>query len=325
MAYSEGSDGNGVWHPQVYRRTSTSEVIELSDSDDDEHPRKHQKNASSTGGGVSGSSRSGGSGTAEPITSSATVSAGAISGSDGNASGSSVAAASLSAPTFGRVQRLDLPGGVLDDAVLFRVAAIAQQSNCVGVDGRGLAAGVAQKLPYGCSYRDRRPMPPIGPSSRVASKFAVLEDRATPGTVDVRRPPVGIFGVGSRPLVLNMFAQFEMGPPGKYRRVTPMPDDNAAERVAWFGECLARIAQLKLPSVAFPHEIGCGLAGGNWPTYNQMLVSFAQANPRTEVFICRWTEATPRPTGMNGAGGGSRAGVCFKCGQHGHWANRCPV
>ena len=254
--------------------------------------------------------------------------------SSSNAAGSSLVAAGGSSstsddtPTYGFVKRLDLPGGVLDNSILARVAAVAQQSNCVGVDGRGLAAGIAEKLPYGCSYKDRRPMPPTGPRGRVASKFAVVEDRATPGSVDVRRPPAAIFGGGgsSRPIVLNMFAQYEMGAPGKYRRVTPMPADSAAERVRWFQQCLDRIAalmsELRLPSIAFPHEIGCGLAGGNWATYNQMLVEFARANPRVEVFVCRWTNPTPRPTGVAGGSGG---GACFKCGQHGHWANRCPV
>ena len=60
------------------------------------------------------------------------------------------------------------------------LGAIAQQSNCVGCDGRGLAEGIARSLPYGCSYRGRRRMPP-------ALKFAVPEDRGTPGTIDVRR------------------------------------------------------------------------------------------------------------------------------------------
>ena len=248
--------------------------------------------------------------------SASTISAAASSSSSsgGGAHGSS----SSSGKAFGYVQRLDLPGGVLDEQILSRVAAIAQQSNCVGVDGRGLAAGIAQKLSYGCSYKDRRPM-----GGRSISKFAVVQDRATPGTLDVRRPPAAVFGASARPIVVNMFSQYEMGPPGKYRRVTPMPDDSAAERLAWFGECLGRIAALRLPSIAFPHEIGCGLAGGDWSTYNRLLVSFAEANPGVEVFICRWVDATPRPTGARGGGGG--AGACFKCGQRGHWANRCPV
>ena len=73
------------------------------------------------------------------------------------------------------VRRLALPGGVLDPSILNSVEAIAQQSNCVGCDGRGLAAGVAATLAYGCPYRARRRMPP-------ANKFAVPEDRPTPGT-----------------------------------------------------------------------------------------------------------------------------------------------
>jgi len=40
------------------------------------------------------------------------------------------------------IHRLDLHGGVLDDSILARVEAIAQQSNCVGCDGRGLDSGL---------------------------------------------------------------------------------------------------------------------------------------------------------------------------------------
>ena len=83
------------------------------------------------------------------------------------------------------IHRLDLHGGVLDDSILARVEAIAQQSNCVGCDGRGLAEGVAKKFSYGCSYKDRRRMAP-------QFKFAVPEDRGKPGTIDVRRPPGGV-------------------------------------------------------------------------------------------------------------------------------------
>jgi len=45
--------------------------------------------------------------------------------------------------------------------------------SCVGCDGKGLAAGVRDKLPYGCSYADRRQMP--------GKRFAVLEHRAVLG------------------------------------------------------------------------------------------------------------------------------------------------
>ena len=96
-------------------------------------------------------------------------------------------------PRSGKIERIHAAGGVLDPAILARVDAIVQQSNCVGCDGRGLAAAIAEKLPYGDTYKDRRPVPP-------ARKFAIPEDRAVPGTIAVRR--------GDGPAVVSLFAQF---------------------------------------------------------------------------------------------------------------------
>lgn len=134
------------------------------------------------------------------------------------------------------------------------------ECNCVGCDGRGLADAVAKTLPYGCSYKSRRRMPP-------ANKFAIPSDRAVPGTIEVRNPPKTLPGVDKRPAVLNLFAQWEMGAPGKYNRVQPAPEsDSARQREAWFAQCLQAISVLepKPATIAFPHQIGCGLAGGNW-------------------------------------------------------------
>ena len=55
-------------------------------------------------------------------------------------------------PRSGKIERIHAAGGVLDPAILARVDAIVQQSNCVGCDGRGLAAAIAEKLPYGDTY-----------------------------------------------------------------------------------------------------------------------------------------------------------------------------
>ena len=181
------------------------------------------------------------------------------------------------------VERLTLRGGVLDDAILARVTAIAQQCNCVGCDGRGLADAVARKLPYGSSYADRR--------KAASSRFACPEDRAVPGTIDVRRPPTPAASGGlGRPWVINLFAQWEMGAAGKYNRVPPPAGvvDTAAARQQWFRDGLAAIGRLAPApaSVAFPHQIGCGLAGGNWATYEAMLEDFAAAHPHIRCYIC---------------------------------------
>jgi hypothetical protein len=225
----------------------------------------------------------------------------------------------------GTISRVTLPGGVLDDSLLAQVDAIAQQSNCVGCDGRGLAQGVADKFPWGCAYAQRRRMPP-------ANKFAIQEDRPKPGTIDARRGPSGT------PLVINMFSQYEMGGPGKYRRVEfpPGVSDLAPQREKWFAECLQAVSQLPAASrprsIAFPHQIGCGLAGGNWERYARMIADFATANPEIAVTIAVLGGGKGRGGGGRGGGGrggggrggGGRAGACFKCGQPGHWANACP-
>eukprot|EP00928_Gymnodinium_smaydae_P083363 TRINITY_DN66602_c0_g1_i1.p1 TRINITY_DN66602_c0_g1~~TRINITY_DN66602_c0_g1_i1.p1 ORF type:complete len:281 (+),score=39.05 TRINITY_DN66602_c0_g1_i1:64-906(+) len=186
-----------------------------------------------------------------------------------------------------RVRRLTLPGGILDQAVLQEVEAIAQQSNCVGCDGRGLAEAIRKSLPYGDTYHERRRLPP-------ANKFAVEEDRPRPGTIAVRAPPPSADARG-RPAVISMFAQWEMGPPLKYNRVKPpsgVGADSKANRETWFRECLGAIGKLepKPASIAFPHKIGCGLAGGDWSHYEAMLLAWADEHPDIEITICSMPE-----------------------------------
>ena len=190
-------------------------------------------------------------------------------------------------PRSGQIERIHAAGGVLDPTILARVDAIVQQSNCVGCDGRGLAAAIAEKLPYGDTYKDRRPMPP-------ARKFAIPEDRATPGSIAVRR--------GSGPAVVSLFAQFEMGPAMKYRRVRPEPagGDTRANRLRWFKEGLTKLAAEGFRRVAFPHEIGCALAGGSWSEYEAAIADYGAANPEVEILIVTW-----------GGGGGGRGRSFF--------------
>ena len=193
-------------------------------------------------------------------------------------------------------------------------------------------------------------------------------DVSVAGTIDIRRAPDG-----KGPTVINLFAQWEMGAPGKYNRVKPAtPSDSAPAREAAFKECLGKIAALQggeryisaqlpfavllsrdflcfnvfylfLPSllvpqlsferrpnsVAFPHEIGCGLAGGNWPKYESMIKTFATQCPDIRVSICRWTgggaAAVAGGAARAGAGAGNKSrDVCFHCKEPGHWASQCP-
>jgi O-acetyl-ADP-ribose deacetylase (regulator of RNase III) len=80
-----------------------------------------------------------------------------------------------------------------------------------------------------------------------------------PGTISVHK-------IDDGKAVINMYAQYYPG--------YPSTKDNAAMRKYWFQQCLAEIKLLTPKSVAFPARIGCGLAGGNWDDYLNMLKDF---------------------------------------------------
>ena len=76
-----------------------------------------------------------------------------------------------------------------------------------------------------------------------------------------------------------MMAQYN---PGKARQ-----GDDACLRQNWFWQCLGRMESRKprFNQLAFPKNIGCGLAGGDWPTYKEMILTFARRNRDIRVDI----------------------------------------
>jgi len=186
---------------------------------------------------------------------------------------------------WGMVRLISLPGGVLDRRITERYQAIAQQTNCVGCSPGGLAGGIATLLQYGCPYEQRK--------EGRSKNLAVEADWVCPGTISVRRS-----SNMSRPAVINMFAQWEIGPALKYNRVKcPVGQDSAANREKWFKSCLDRITVLdeKPLSIAFPQGIGCDRGGGHWPSYNAMIKEFARENREVEVVVVHRSEAGGKP------------------------------
>jgi hypothetical protein len=181
----------------------------------------------------------------------------------------------------GAISELTLQGGIIDHDICDHAEVIVQQLNCIGVNGRGLAKAMADTFPYGCSYAGRARSDKWG--------IAAPNSFAVPGSIDVRRPP----RPGRQPLIVNFFSQWEMGAPLKYNRATtpgaPHVQDSAAQREAWFAQCLEQLARLhpRPASVAFPYLIGCGLGGGSWDAYQSMITAFARENPSISVLIIR--------------------------------------
>lgn len=90
---------------------------------------------------------------------------------------------------------------------------------------------------------------------------------------------------GDERFVINMLAQFY---PGKPKFPESARDGFRARRVA-FANCLLKVLRIPdLRSVAFPWEIGCWMAGGDWSKYLPMIERFSD-KARADVLIYRHT------------------------------------
>lgn len=129
---------------------------------------------------------------------------------------------------------------------------IAHQTNVSSSNYSGVAKAIFEAYPWSNNYNTKR------------------FDRL--GSID-------IFGNGNEQrYVININAQRY---PGK---ADINPFDSTEERVEHFQNCLTEISKIpNITSLALPHKIGCGLAGGDWFTYLSIIKSFAINNQISTV------------------------------------------
>ena len=146
---------------------------------------------------------------------------------------------------------------------------IVQQCNCLTVRAHGLSADIAARFPDSDPYAARRPLG--------KRNLAQETDRGEPGTIQV---------LGR---VVCLMAQWRPGNTGSryfHRYPESDPPETAAQREKWFRACLEELAIICAGKrVAFPDHIGCGMAGGDWEYYEQMIETFA--NETMDVFIIK--------------------------------------
>ncbi|GBF93535.1 hypothetical protein Rsub_06255 [Raphidocelis subcapitata] len=152
---------------------------------------------------------------------------------------------------------------------------VVHQANCITQGARGVAAALFARFPWSDVYARRA----RGSGARDA-----------PGSIAVRGDG------GARRWVVAVFGQVG---PGKPRS---KGQDTAARRLEYFEQGLRALARLEgAESFAFPHLVGCGLAGGEWRDYEAALERFAgDVAPRPVVIY--------RLGGGGGGGGGGNAG-----------------
>lgn len=131
---------------------------------------------------------------------------------------------------------------------------ICHQCNAVTNRAAHLAKAMFEKFPWADIYTERSyPFVP-GPTE-------------LPGNIVIR-------GNGNdQRFVIAIIGQYY---PGSPRYPDSTRDGFVARRNA-FQQCLEKISQLPyLTSIAFPWQIGCGAAGGDWQLYYQIIRNFEE-------------------------------------------------
>lgn len=172
---------------------------------------------------------------------------------------------------------------------------ILQQNNCLAVRTSGLAKTITNAYPYADPYKGRK--------AKENRHIAVDEDQAVPGTIQVFHAPHDDY---DGPTFVSLFSQYGTGRPysvdvdddassdddEEKRRKHP---DSIEDRCKWFSSCLEKVAGLSPQSVAIPYKIGCGMAGGDWKRYENIINMWACAHPDMRVVLYQLPRVSDTP------------------------------
>jgi len=147
---------------------------------------------------------------------------------------------------------------------------LVHQCNCLTVKSHGFSELVAQHFGQDADIYATRTLAPR------AKNLAMIEGRGFPGTVTVLEP------AGTRVKIVALFGQWAPGSlispwPSQYPKFRRNTEETAQKREHWFKMALFDL-EYHIPDgarLAFPWQIGCGLAGGDWVTYREMIDAFA--------------------------------------------------
>ena len=170
------------------------------------------------------------------------------------------------------VIRLRLKKGILDPELLRHTQNLAHQ---VKADPRKKPGGLAKELEKIYPFASLHTEGGEGPQDDLLGTVRIDTEPSDPkGQEDHKAASVTIF---------SLYGQRYGGPPGKRA-------DSPADREKYFKKALADI-QRKAPdlkSIAFPEHIGCGIGGGIWSNYEEMILDFAETMPHCTVYIVHY-------------------------------------
>ncbi|CAC5396864.1 unnamed protein product [Mytilus coruscus] len=86
--------------------------------------------------------------------------------------------------------------------------------------------------------------------------------------------------------VVCFLSQWDFGLIDQNYRNISFHKDTRENRIIWFKQCLERLKELKVKTVGLPAHISCGLGGGDWTAYFQIINNFAKANDINFILYC---------------------------------------
>ena len=163
-----------------------------------------------------------------------------------------------------------IQGNILDNNEEY----VVLQFDCISTEEKGMYKEFVDEYPFACVYKNRKQM-------KGFRNQAVLTDRPLPGNIQVFNGETD-----DDPNVIAIFSQLC---PGKsfsgINSKKRFKDDTTENRIKWFTNCLQKISELDIESIAFPWKIGCLDGGENWELYSDILQQFADDNPNCSIYI----------------------------------------
>lgn len=165
---------------------------------------------------------------------------------------------------------------VKGNLLTFDADVIVQQCNCVTRNSHGLSKAIEAQFPFVDIYRRRagqgnKTTTPDKPGNCLL--FSEEKD-------DLHLPSsTAVDDTRLTPIVACLLGQWGPGKPyawSKFYDPPPQGDkDDASQRLKWFKMALndlsSKLEDKDIKTVAFPSKIGCGLAGGDWDVYSEVL------------------------------------------------------
>lgn len=182
---------------------------------------------------------------------------------------------------------------------------IVHQTNCTTNHAKGLAQHLFKRFPEANVYSKRySPVKEVVHSnksiigdmvsSRAGQKGMVgMDDDFPSRKYDANSADIpGTIVIRGK--IINMMAQYEKGKPNQNSH---WEFDSAKCREKWFYQCMLSVVKLEgINSIAFPYLIGCGLAGGDWDHYCDMIRKFSKANPHIKFVMYKYDPKSPKST-----------------------------